>query len=98
MTVVGLLVGVPKLPSSRSGPLFTALCRQIDARGSLLAILVRLVVKSRVRETFVIAACPLRPALLALDVCCVDEAIFLNPFRRAAVVLVITDVLYKYIK
>lgn len=80
---LSLVVPPPSVPlRSYAGP-----------RACRLAVFVGLVFQCRVREAFVVAARPLRAALLALDLFDIDETVFLNPFRRPAVVFVVTYVL-----
>lgn len=89
LSVVALLVGVPELPTA----LTLLLQGQVDAGTALLAFFEGLVAKSGVGVALGVAARPLGLALLALDLRSINEAVLLDPFRRAGVRLVVTDVL-----
>lgn len=92
LPVVALFRRVPQL-SLVGPPPCVPLRSYAGPRACRLAVFVRLVFQCRVREAFVVAARPLRAALLALDLFRIDETVFLNPFRRPAVVFVVTYVL-----
>jgi hypothetical protein len=66
---------------------------RVDAAPGRLPLLVLLALERRVRVALVVARGPLRLALFALDLLGVDEAVALRPFRRAAVCLVVSNVL-----
>ena len=66
---------------------------EIDARGWLLAVFVGLALEGGFRETFVVPCSPLGPLGTTLDSRSVYEAITLDPFGGAGVVLVVANVL-----
>ena len=59
----------------------------------LLPFFIWLAFESRIREPVLIAVCPLRPALMALNCGSVDEPVTLGPFRGTSVILIVPYVL-----
>lgn len=59
----------------------------------ILTILQGLVLESRLRQAFLIAACPLRAAFLTFDGTGIDETVTLSPFWGTAMILIVADIL-----
>ena len=96
LPVVPLLARVPELavrPGAPARARAAVLLGEVDRGPADLALRVRLVLERRAGEAFVVAVRPLRAALFALDLARVDEAPLLGPLWRAAVVLIVADVL-----
>ena len=66
---------------------------EIDAGGRFLAVFVGLALEGRLGKAFVVTCSPLGPLGMTLDGSSVYEAVALDPFGGAGMVLVVADVL-----